>query len=137
VAEQAVKTGATLWRLEQHSFDDPERECALTPVLTLGAHDGAGVRQVLWNASGDVDRAVSVDGGSIRLWALNKLSAATQAEAVAVPPAERQGPVRLVAAAWNPHSAQQISTINDCALRGWDLRTFKYVLCVCEREKER
>ena len=127
MAENAVKTGATLWSLEASSFEDRTIECPLKPLLSLGAHDAGGVRQVLWNATGDVDRVVSIDSGTVRLWALEKLKAATQAEAMAVPPADRQGPARLAAAAWNPHSAQQISTVNDCALRGWDLRTFKYV----------
>ena len=94
VADGAVKTGATLWSMENCSFEDPTIECALTPILELGAHDG-GVKQVAWNPSGDVERVVSIDNSSLHLWALDKLKSVGATDAAKVPSSDRQGPARV------------------------------------------
>ena len=86
------------------------------------------MRQVLWNPNGDISRVVSIDGSYVRLWSLDKLAAVAQTEAAPVPPCEGRTAARVMAAAWSPHSAQQITTASDRSLHGWDLRSFKYRL---------
>ena len=101
-------------------------DCELKPLLSLGAHDATGVRQVLWNPNGDISRVVSIDGSYVRLWSLDKLAAVAQTEAAPVPPSAGHTAARAMAAAWSPHSAQQITTASDRSLHGWDLRSLKY-----------
>jgi len=103
----------SLWKMNEETN-------GLEEILELPGHIGT-IKNVLWNPSGTRDSVISIDDHHVRLWKLGESSTQTQVESTI-----NVGEVyTLTAGCWNPHFLEQIATINDCSVRGWDLRSSK------------
>jgi len=125
---------ASLWRTPsvapQENKDDESTVHALEEVVELKGHKGK-IRNVLWqphegdspssSSSSSSSKVVSLDEHRLHLWQLeqgaSKLSQdnASQSNKVEA----------LMAGAWDPHHESEVVTVNQKAIRAWDLRTMK------------
>lgn len=84
--------------------------------------------RVFWEPVEKIGRVISIDEGNIRLWNIDSKFSMKAAESISISSGDKKGATKLRTMAWNPHSSTQIGTANDCALRGWDLRTLRLIL---------
>jgi len=81
--------------------------------------------RVFWEPGDKIGRVISLDESNIRLWNLDSKFSVKAAESITIAAGDKKGAAKLRTMAWNPHTANQIGTANDCALRGWDLRSLR------------
>jgi len=99
----------SLWKIK-------EEDSSLEEIVQLKDHAGM-IKCILWNPSEKKpETVVSLDESNIQVWNLER-------------PQKRIAYVadlpRLTNGCWNPLHSEQIVTVNDSTVSGWDLRTMR------------
>ncbi|XP_036928113.1 EARP-interacting protein homolog isoform X2 [Acanthopagrus latus] len=131
-SDSRVVSCAAVWRMpsdwETGSHESPDDSAHNPQSLELLCHlddsTHSNTACVLWEPMGDGKRVISLADNHALLWDLQESS--TQAMVSSTATLEGKGQLKFTSGKWSPHhNCSQLTTANDTAIRGWDLRTMR------------